>query len=312
MSEVEIIEYSQIQGLSIFLNSVEYRTPHLHPEWELIWLLEGVLSLKVEDGSYSMEKGSLLLLPPGMVHEFNAGTERASFLCLQMTSDFLTLSKSVTTKSIFPAEFLTAEEMTRVKRMLLDASLSYFKRPPLFEMFSKGECILLMHALLSHMPIKTMTAEELSSRKRKNERLERLMAYVEEHYREKISLSDFAEKEGVSMNYLSHFVKEVLGQSFQSYVNLVRFHAAVRLIRAQKYRMTEIYSLAGFSDYKYFSAAFKARSGLTPEEFSRNASSEKADVQPESRMSQRSSERRLGRDESIDFIIRTEIELPKY
>ncbi len=309
MSEVEIIEYSRIQGLSIFLNSVEYRTPHLHPEWELIWLLEGALSLKVEDGSYSMEKGSLVLLPPGMVHELNAGTKEATFLCLQMTSDFLTLSKSVTTKSIFPEEFLIEEEMSRVKHMILDTALSYFKRPPLYEMSSKGECIILMHALLTHMPIKTMTAEELSIKKRKNERLERLMEYVEEHYREKISLSDFAEKEGVSMNYLSHFVKDTLGHSFQSYVNLVRFHAAVRLIEAQRYRMTEIYSLAGFSDYKYFSAAFKARSGLTPEEFSRNASSVRSDVQPESRMSQRSSERRLGRDESIDFIMRIREEM---
>ena len=40
MSELEIVRHAQIDGLSMFFNTVEYRTPHLHPEWELILVLE--------------------------------------------------------------------------------------------------------------------------------------------------------------------------------------------------------------------------------------------------------------------------------
>ncbi len=302
MNEVEIIQYGHIHGLSLFLNCVEYRTPHLHPEWELIWILDGTLTIRVEDSEYSMEKGTLVLFPPGIVHEFNAKTPDATFLCLQMTPQFLNLSDGVTCTSLFPGEFLKEDEILKAKRMLLEISLSYFKRPSLFQMFCAGECNLLMHDLLLSMPVKTLSSEELLIQRRKNERLNRMIEYVEEHYAEKIKLGDFALREGVSMNYLSHFIKDSLNQSFQSYVNLVRFHAACKLIATKKYRMTEIYRLTGFSDYKYFSSTFKERCGLTPEEFSRSDMSSRFNTDGEQRINPRSNERRMNVSESMAYL----------
>lgn len=302
MNEVEIIQYGRIQGLSIFLNSVEYRTPHLHPEWELIWIMDGTLSVRVEESEYTMEKGSLVLFPPLLVHEFNDGSADAVFLCLQMTPQFLNLPESVTLSSFFPGEFLPEEDILKVKRELLSAALLYFKRPPLFEMSCAGECILVMHDILEMMPLRRLSAEELAVKSRRNERLTRLIDYVEEHYAERIKLSDFALEEGVSMNYLSHFVKTSLNQSFQNYVNLVRFHAACKLIATKKYRMTEVYRLTGFSDYKYFSSTFKARCGLTPEEFSRSDMPSECNTENEQRINPSSNEKRLSRDESIAYL----------
>lgn len=299
MSEVEIIRYGHIHGLSLFLNRVEYRTPHLHPEWELMWIMDGTLSVRAGDREYSVKKGSLVLFPPLFVHELSAGTTPAVFLCLQMTPSFLGLAESVTSDSILPGDFLAGDEILKVKRMLLGAALQYFERPLFFQMYCRGECTLLMHDILVRMPVRVLSAEETAVRNRKTERLKRLMDYVEEHYAEKIKLSDFADKEGVSMNYLSHFVKSSLNQSFQSYVNLVRFHAACILISSRKYRMTEVYRLAGFSGYKYFSSTFKARCGLTPEEFSRSGMSSMFNTEAEKRINPRSSERRMSADESI-------------
>lgn len=89
----------------------------------------------------------------------------------------------------------------------------------------------------------------------------------------KIRLSDFARAERRSMSYLSHFVKEALGQSFQEYVNTVRFHCACKLIAAGQRRMLDVCVASGFSDYRYFSAAFQKRLGMTPEEYSRQPQS---------------------------------------
>ena len=41
MNETEIIQHPQIDGLRIFFDTVDYRTPHVHEEFELIWLMEG-------------------------------------------------------------------------------------------------------------------------------------------------------------------------------------------------------------------------------------------------------------------------------
>ena len=302
MSKVEIIQYEQIQGMALFLNTVEYRTPHLHPEWELIWILDGDLAIKVEDNTYHTQTGDIVLFPPGTVHEFNAKTVASTFLCLQMTPEFLNISSGITAEDLFPKKYLSSQQITKAKKILLEIAETYFNRPFLYQMFCAGQCNLLMHEILQKMPVKTLSADELSSQKKKTNRLNRLISYVEQHYAEKIKLSDFAKLENVTMNYLSHFVKDSLNQSFQSYVNLVRFHAACKLISTQKYKMMEVCRLTGFSDYKYFSNSFKLHSHLTPEEFSQNVAHNKLNITTERNLNPQSSEKILDKEESLEVI----------
>ena len=43
MNELEIVQYPQMQGLHVFVNTVTYRSPHFHNEWELLWVLDAPL-----------------------------------------------------------------------------------------------------------------------------------------------------------------------------------------------------------------------------------------------------------------------------
>ena len=45
MNELEIVQYQQIQGLHVFVNTVTYRSPHFHNEWELLWVLDAPLKV---------------------------------------------------------------------------------------------------------------------------------------------------------------------------------------------------------------------------------------------------------------------------
>ena len=45
MREVEIVEHLQIDGLRLFFDTVQYRTPHVHRELELVWLADGALEV---------------------------------------------------------------------------------------------------------------------------------------------------------------------------------------------------------------------------------------------------------------------------
>ena len=125
--------------------------------------------------------------------------------------------------------------------------------------------------LLTTIPCRTMSAEEAANESAQNARLMRLASFVEENYRHKIRLADFAEKEGCSVSYLSHFIKKTMNQTFQDYVNSVRFGYACKLISEGKLSMISISMEAGFSDYRYFSRAFQEAYGMTPAEYSRKA-----------------------------------------
>ena len=74
------------------------------------------------------------------------------------------------------------------------------------------------------------------------------------------------------MTHLSHFIKSAMNQTFQEYVNSVRFNRACELMAAGERKMLDVCMESGFSDYRYFSRAFRERYNMTPEEYARYAS----------------------------------------
>ena len=70
MQELEIVQYPQLDGLRLFLNTVYYRAPHLHSEWELILVLENILHIRSGQTNYLVEPGQMILFNPDEPHEF--------------------------------------------------------------------------------------------------------------------------------------------------------------------------------------------------------------------------------------------------
>ncbi|MEW4414536.1 response regulator [Clostridium sp. AN503] len=91
--------------------------------------------------------------------------------------------------------------------------------------------------------------------------------YVEEHYREKISLAQLADQLGISQGYLSSSFKKQTGQNFTDYVNHFRVEKAKELIATHQYMMYEISDMLGFDTQYYFSTVFKKITGFTPKEY---------------------------------------------
>lgn len=106
---------------------------------------------------------------------------------------------------------------------------------------------------------------------RRNGRLDRnvelAQQYVQEHYREKITLGGVAEWLNISQGHLSSTFKKQVGQNFSDYVNHVKVEKAKELIATHQYMMYEISDLLGFDTQYYFSTVFKKVAGCTPKEY---------------------------------------------
>lgn len=265
MNELEIIRHRRIDGLSVFFDTVDYRTPHFHPEWELLWVVEGALAVTCDQKSVTAGEGDLLLFSPGQPHEFHKIERSCTFLCLQASPELLHLGISLSADSLFPADHL--EDVSAVKRTLYSLTESYLEQRPQYELFCTGQTCLLFHSLLTAIPTHIVSPEEQERREKRNRRLRALIRFVDENYMHKIRLSDFAAKENCSLHYLSHFIKDSLNQSFQDYVSFVRVNSACRLMEAGDKKLLDVCEEAGFSDYRYFSRAFKKQFGMTPEQY---------------------------------------------
>ena len=267
MEELEIVPLSQIDGMRIFINRVEYRSPHLHPEWELLWVLDASLNITCAQKKYEIQPGELILFPPNCPHEFHEMEQPCTFLCLQIAPRAFPSTVHLHTDEIRLSNCLPSEDDRWLRQAMLETARVYLEQMPYSELFCVGQCGLILHRLLKFVPCHTMTAEEMACAEQRNARLSRLMQYVDENFMHKISLSEFAQREGCTVSYMSHFVRDAMNQTFRSYVNSVRFHYARRQIATTETPLVSICYESGFSDYRYFSRSFQAAYGMTPAQY---------------------------------------------
>lgn len=277
MDELEIIQHKKIPGLTFFVNTVDYRTPHMHPEWEVLWVLDQPLSIACGAEQQVLQPGQMVVFAPNEPHEFHKLETDCTFLCMQISPAELPISQQMTVQARYPHSLMPDPELSQIRQMLLRAAKDYLRGEPFYELSCMGTGVLILHKLLKCLPTRSLTPEEAATQEKRNARIKRLIRFVDENYMHKIRLADFAEQEDCSLSYLSHFIKETTNQTFQEYVNTVRFNAACKLIAAGGRRMLDVCMEAGFSDYRYFTRAFRQHLGMTPEEYSRQSGRHQVD-----------------------------------
>ena len=102
-----------------------------------------------------------------------------------------------------------------------------------------------------------------------NEISARLVAYVEEHYAEPITLGEIAAQMNYSLPYLSQRFREDVGVGFARYVQNYRVMRACRLLAGTRMSFAEITERVGYVDSKCFAQLIKRNTGLSPSEFRR-------------------------------------------
>lgn len=96
-------------------------------------------------------------------------------------------------------------------------------------------------------------------------------AYIEEHYRENLSLEVMAEIVHMNPYYFSSFFKKNSGENFKDYVNKVRISHAVSLLLSTDLKAYEIAMETGFGDARSFAEAFARVYGETPTNYKKRA-----------------------------------------
>ena len=162
-SEIEIVRYPQLKGLSIFFDTVSYRTPHVHRELELLWILEGQMEIGGIRPPREASRGELFLFNPGQIHEFDGKGQKCTFLCFQISKELLSALPLIDRVRFDEAALsappegagddLTAEQwhkhIQKVKEYLARAALEYLEMSPGYELGCSGQMQLAFRELLA-------------------------------------------------------------------------------------------------------------------------------------------------------------------
>lgn len=98
-------------------------------------------------------------------------------------------------------------------------------------------------------------------------RLVSIVDYIEDHYRDGITLSDLAKSQHLTVPYLSSFIEKYLGVSFLTYYNELRLERATAEMLSSDRSIEDIAYSNGFSDPRSFVGLFKKKYNTLPSSY---------------------------------------------
>lgn len=244
---------------------------HWHDELEIIYVKKGKLNVCIEGHDYSGHDGSIFLVNPRELHFM--GSE-------DMSVAYYTL--------LFPLEFISFQTMDDLESTLLmplrKGRLQFFHEIGDDALFEKLHILLdrlievnlekpsaccqlvtrsLLLQFISLLVEYDLLVTPVFSGSQLNIQRE-LLAYIQEHFTEKLSLEALSEQFHLSEKYISRYFKEHFQLTFVNYTNYLRLTYARRLMETTELPVTEVALQSGFPNVSYFIRVFKEKYGSSP------------------------------------------------
>jgi AraC-like DNA-binding protein len=126
---------------------------------------------------------------------------------------------------------------------------------------------MILAKLLQHYAAYTGEEHNFIRKHHSIERLDPLFRYLDAHYNEPLNLADAARVVGMSKSHFIHFMKQITGMSFISYLNQFRLAKAQALMATTRKTLAEISHEVGFCDQSYFGQVFRKLLHITPHQY---------------------------------------------
>lgn len=103
-----------------------------------------------------------------------------------------------------------------------------------------------------------------------DERLNRILYYIEENYKEDLKLENLADRFNFNYSYLSAYFNQKIKGGFNDYLNRLRITEACRLLKESRHSIARVSQEVGYSEHSYFCRVFRKITGKTPSEWRRS------------------------------------------
>ena len=275
--EYELVEHGHLSDCNIFMVELYYRQFHMHKELELILVLRGNGHVSNEKAFFPVKQGDVLLFNSGQIHELNGGDESLLLLAVQVSRNFCNRYCPQLRNTRFGENLLTPCFPESGLKFLQEAMIKGFSdymeksMPGAFGCMAQLNFVFEM--LLRHVPHQILDQTQQVNQAKTQERVRRILLYIQEHYREPIRLKDIAILEGLSESHVSRFFREQLNITMQDYLTRLRVEAAMPMLKNTDLSPTSIAYECGFSDPKYMNQGFEKLLGMHPHQWRAEAQS---------------------------------------
>lgn len=247
---------------------------HHHDYYEIFFFISGEVTYKVEENTYVLRPGDLLLISPSELHQplFSYADGFYERIVLWITPGFLEkislADEPLSSCFNRPAHNLlrlTDRQKTKIWQCL-DRLVEAVQTPPIYANTLCHSYLLQLFCLINGY------AADANNFEPPIQECSKLVAdvihYIEKHLSDELSIETLARHFFVSSSYLMAEFKSDIGVSLHQYIIQKRLISARQLIQ-NGVSISDAALSAGFCDYSSFYRAFLKNYGLSPSDYTK-------------------------------------------
>jgi len=271
-SKYEIIEHIANLPFSCYLWDGSEQPMNWHNDIEIIMILEGSLKVVIRGTESNMSKNDLLLINSNEIHHLKVDKSNKNHpvvLIYQFDPDFYQSYYPKFSDVSFHCNSAqlhkTPMSYEVLKKQLVKLMWLTLNKTETFQLEGLQVSLELCEYLIAHFS--TTLINPTNSQDQIQQRLIRLIDYINKHYDKKINLDQLANIEFISPHYLSKFFKMHVGIGFNKYLNQFRINKSLNELLYTNKTILEIALDHGFSNSKSYTKHFKELYDSSPSDF---------------------------------------------
>lgn len=253
---------------------------HSHSFEELVIILDGRATHQVGNESYQIAAGDVFVLLAGMTHCYPEVHQLSLINVLYDPAHLRLPLADLGTLPGYHALFRVEPTLRRHQHYNNRLKLTLEELGRLAGMVAELEHETRQHApgyrFMATMHFMEITGflsrcyNRIPSREiRPVTQISDLLSYMEQHYREPLSVEDLLGVAHMSQSSLFRTFRQIMGRSPMDYLIHLRIGKAAQLLQRSPMRIREISDAVGFSDSNYFTRQFRSITGVSPREYRR-------------------------------------------
>ena len=243
---------------------------HYHSEFELIYVKKGCVNFYINDEECVVKEGNVIFINSNIIHRTECTQNNTVNVLLQFKNPsdsnyaFRYLSGFIKKNKVPFFLFNIDEPDTVILINFIENILEENKlKGNAYKNFISGYLNLIV-AFMQRKKILPDSREIL--RREEIYKFNPLFKYIDENFHEQITLDDLSELMHLNQAYLCRIFKDATGGTITEYINYVRIHKAIKMLKSSK-TLSEIAYQCGFSSLTYFNRVFKKSRNYSASEY---------------------------------------------
>lgn len=239
---------------------------HWQEDVEVLSVNRGEMELTLGDTQKILHTGEIVWINPGQLHGFRGLCPEAQCDVFIFPIQHLLFDKEdhdqqkyvrplAEGKIGFPLHLPEKGIAEQLIRQIIDLQRN---RPKTYELMTKALLLqLICHLAQSDtfVPLRPAKHDDVCRQ---------ILAYIHQHYMERITVSDIAAAVAISPRYFSTFFAEHFFQNFTEYLRSYRIEQACAILASTSMSIADVALTTGFSSSSHFIQNFRTVKGTTP------------------------------------------------